>query len=333
MTGGAGFIGSNFIRTVLNTRPDSEIVCLDVLSYAGNLQNLQGPLFDSSCQKRFRFIKGSIDIRSDIDRAIAAIGKPDALINFAAESHVDRSIDSAAEFVDTNVGGTLALLERARKYGVEKFLQVSTDEVYGSLGSAGSFHENLPLKPNNPYSATKAAADMMVLAFAHTYGMKVLITRSSNNYGPRQFPEKLIPVIITNALENRPIPVYGDGKQVRDWLHVADNCRGILGVLENGVAGEVYNLGGGNEVENLDLVKTILDILGKPHSLIKHVTDRLGHDRRYAINCEKVSPFWKPSIPFKDGIKETVEWYQVNKRWLENIKSGAYRHFADHISY
>jgi dTDP-glucose 4,6-dehydratase len=327
VTGGCGFIGSNFVELVLRSRPDYEIVCLDALTYAGNLENIQNIELDFSLSKRFRFVKGSITSREDVDRALKALGKADVIVNFAAESHVDRSIDGAVPFVRANVEGALVLLEEARKNGIEKVLQVSTDEVYGSLGPDGFFREEMALHPNNPYSVTKAAADMMAMAFAHTYGMKVLVTRSSNNYGPRQYPEKLIPLLISNAIEGKEIPVYGDGKQIRDWLHVFDNCRGILAVLESGTPGQAYNLGGGNEVENIDLVKRILDMLHKPHSLIRHVQDRPGHDRRYAIDYGKASVFWKPITPFDKGLQETVDWYLANKAWVANIKSGEYKNY------
>ena len=329
VTGGCGFIGSNFIELALRNRPDFEIVCLDAFTYAGNLENLENIEFDPDLSRRFRLVKGSIACREDVVKALKALGSVDAIVNFAAESHVDRSIDGAVPFVRANVEGALVLLEEARKLGSVKFLQVSTDEVYGSLGADGFFREDLPLHPNNPYSVTKAAADMMALAFAHTYGQKVLITRSSNNYGPRQYPEKLIPLLISNVLDNKEIPVYGDGKQIRDWLHVFDNCRGILAVLENGTPGQIYNLGGGNEIENIDLVKRILDILGAPHTLIRYVQDRPGHDRRYAIDCGKASVFWKPTIPFGTGLQETVDWYLANKAWVSAIKSGEYKNYYE----
>lgn len=313
VTGGAGFIGSNFIELVLEQRPDNKVVCLDALTYAGNLDNLKP--FEG---RRFTFIQGSIASRVSVEKALTGFGPADAIVNFAAESHVDRSIDGAAEFVRTNVEGTLILLEEARKRCVGTFLQISTDEVYGALGDAvetdkaGKFVETMPLRPNNPYSATKAAADMMVLAFAHTYGMKVVITRSSNNYGPRQYPEKLIPLLISNAIANKEIPVYGDGLQIRDWLHVKDNCYGILYALEEGKSGEVYNLGGGNEWTNISIVNKVLEILGKPGSLIKFVKDRPGHDRRYAIDFTKAADDlgWTPYIKFEEGLKKTVEWYR-----------------------
>lgn len=329
VTGGAGFIGSNFIELVLRNRREYVIVCLDALTYAGNLDNLQNVESDASLSRRFKFIKGSISSREDVERAFMAVGECDGIVNFAAESHVDRSIDGAAPFVRTNVEGTLVLLEEARKAGVRTFLQVSTDEVYGSLGKDGYFHEQLPLHPNNPYSVTKAAADLMVLAFAHTHGMNVRITRSSNNYGPRQYPEKLIPLLISNAAEGKEIPVYGDGLQVRDWLHVFDNCHGILAALEKGKAGEVYNLGGGNEVANIDIVKNVLKLLKRPESLIRHVQDRPGHDRRYAIDFTKAMREleWEPQTPFDQGLQETIDWYRANPKWVARVKSGEYKDY------
>lgn len=329
VTGGAGFIGSNFIEIVLRNRPDYEIVCLDALTYAGNLENLEHVEMDPALGKRFRFVKGDIFSREDVERAVSALGKPDAIVNFAAESHVDRSIDGAIPFVKTNIEGTLVLLEAARKHAVTRFLQVSTDEVYGSLGDEGAFHEDLPLHPNNPYSVTKASADMMVLAFAHTYGMDVVVTRSSNNYGPRQYPEKLIPLLISNAIEGKEIPVYGDGLQIRDWLHVYDNCRGVLAALESGKPGEIYNLGGGNERTNISVVKDVLKILGRPESLIRFVKDRPGHDRRYAIDFSKAirTLEWNPQTSFEAGLREAVDWYQANKAWVARIKSGEYKDY------
>jgi dTDP-glucose 4,6-dehydratase len=329
VTGGCGFIGSNFIELVLRSHPHYEIVCLDALTYAGNLENLANVELDGELSKRFRLVKGSISSREDVVRAMKSLGKPDAVINFAAESHVDRSLDGALPFVRTNVEGTLVLLEESRRAGVGRFLQVSTDEVYGSLGPGGTFREESPLHPNNPYSVTKAAADMMVMAFAHTYGMNVVITRSSNNYGPRQYPEKLIPLLILNAIEELPIPVYGDGLQIRDWLHVFDNCRGILAALELGRPGQIYNLGGGNEVENLNVVRMVLARLRRPDSLIRHVPDRPGHDRRYAVDCSKSTRDlgWRPTIKFSDGLGETVDWYLANKQWVARVKSGEYRDY------
>jgi dTDP-glucose 4,6-dehydratase len=255
----------------------------------------------------------------------------DAVVNFAAESHVDRSIMGAMEFVNTNVQGTAVLLEAAKRHGVKRFLQVSTDEVYGSLAAEGSFREDTPLHPNNPYSATKAAADHLALAYHHTFDMNVVITRSSNNYGPYQFPEKFIPLLIANALEDKPIPVYGDGLQVRDWLHVEDNCLGILAALEKGGSGEVYNLGGGNERTNISVVKEILALLKKPESLIQFVKDRPGHDRRYAIDASKAARelAWKPRVTFLDGLKRTVDWYVGNRGWIDRVRSGEYRKYYE----
>lgn len=323
VTGGSGFIGSNFIRLILRERPEWRIVNLDALTYAGNPDNLK----DIEKDPRYRFVKGSI-VDSQSVNGIMANG---FVVNFAAESHVDRSIMGAEEFVRTNVQGTATLLEAAKRYGCRRFLQVSTDEVYGSLPAEGSFREDTPLHPNNPYSATKAAADHLALAYHHTFGMNVVITRSSNNYGPFQFPEKFIPLLIANALEDKPIPVYGDGLQVRDWLYVEDNCRGILEALEQGGSGEVYNLGGGNERTNLSVVRDVLALLKKPESLIRFVKDRPGHDRRYAIDASKAAAqiAWKPETPFANGLKRTVDWYIDNRGWIERVRSGEYRKYYE----
>lgn len=323
VTGGAGFIGSNFVYYILEHHPDYQIVNLDKLTYAGNLENLKG--IENSTQ--YRFVRGDVVDRELIE-PIFQEGL-DGIIHFAAESHVDRSIEDPDLFVATNILGTQVLLDLARKYQVPRYLQVSTDEVYGSLGPTGYFTEETPLAPNSPYSASKAAADLLVRAAYHTFGQPVLITRCSNNYGPFQFPEKLIPLMISNALEDKELPVYGDGLNVRDWLHVNDHCRGIDIVFHQGTPGEVYNLGGHNERSNIEIVEIILQALGKPKSLIKYVKDRPGHDRRYAIDAAKIkkSLGWEPEIGFETGITATIQWYLDRRSWWENIKTGAYQQY------
>jgi len=323
VTGGAGFIGSNFIRHLLATDPAAHVVNLDKLTYAGNLENLTAIERDP----RYRFVRGSIGDAVLVD-ALLKDGF-DAVINFAAESHVDRSIQDARAFVETNVVGTQTLLEACRRYRVPRMMQVSTDEVYGSLGPSGRFTEDSPLHPNSPYAASKAAADLLVSASFRTYGLPVIITRSSNNYGPYQFPEKAIPLFITNALVGEPLPIYGDGLQVRDWLHVQDHCEALALILRSGVAGEMYNIGGSSERANLDVARLILGTLGKPETLIAHVTDRLGHDRRYAINASKIEQAlgWKPRIPFEAGLEDTIRWYESHPTWWTRIKEGAYREY------
>ncbi|WP_188399480.1 dTDP-glucose 4,6-dehydratase [Sporomusa sp. GT1] len=325
VTGGAGFIGSNFIRYMLSQCEEYTIINYDALTYAGNLENLR----DLERNPAYTFVRGDITDAVLVDQ-IAGSGI-DAIINFAAESHVDRSIDDPGIFVKTNVLGTQVLLNAARKNGVSKFIQVSTDEVYGSLGNEGLFTETNPLAPNSPYSASKSGADLLVRSYHETYGMDVNITRCSNNYGPYHFPEKLIPLVITNALENKEIPVYGDGLQVRDWLHVKDHCAAIALVLQSGRSGEMYNIGGNNERTNLQIVKTILHELGKPECLIRHVGDRLGHDRRYAIDAAKIRSElgWQPQYRFETGIRETVEWYLQNEPWWKRVKSGDYMRYYE----
>jgi dTDP-glucose 4,6-dehydratase len=320
VTGGAGFIGSNFVRHMVNKYPEYEVINFDVLTYAGNLENLQG--IDN--KPNYTFCKGDITDASVVDQLMTT--GIDAIVNFAAESHVDRSIVDPGIFVKTNVVGTQVLLDAARKYKIEKYVQVSTDEVYGTLGAEGLFSETTPLAPNSPYSASKTGADLLVRAYHETYGLNVNITRCSNNYGPYHFPEKLIPLVITNVMEDKEIPVYGDGLQIRDWLHVTDHCNAIDLVLHKGKIGEVYNVGGNHERTNLHIVKTILAVLGKPESLIKHVADRLGHDRRYAIDATKISRElgWKPEYTFETGIKDTVTWYLENQAWWQRVKSGEY---------
>lgn len=326
VTGGAGFIGSNFINHILEERDDYNIVNLDKLTYAGNLENLK----QSEGKKNYSFIRGDIT-NSDLVNYIFEKFKIKYTINFAAESHVDRSILGSEIFYRTNVIGTNVLLEAARRYDVEKFLQVSTDEVYGSLGKDGLFTEKTPLSPNSPYSSSKAAADMMVSSFYHTYGMPVVITRCSNNYGSYQFPEKLIPLMIINALNNKKLPVYGDGMNVRDWIYVIDHNKAIDLVFEKGKTGEVYNIGAGNEMPNIKIVKLILNHLKKSEDLIQFVRDRPGHDRRYAIDSGKIQNElgWKPCYTFESAIQNTIEWYLQNKNWWERIISGEYQNYYD----
>ena len=326
VTGGAGFIGSNFVRHVLETTEDLAVLNVDLLTYAGNLENLS----DIEDDPRYTFVRADI---ADVD-AVAALfegRKVEYVVNFAAESHVDRSILDPGIFVKTNVMGTQVLLDRAKTAEVERFLQVSTDEVYGSLGPDGAFSETHPIQPNSPYSASKAGADHLVRAFSHTFGFPAVITRCSNNYGPYQFPEKLIPLMISNALEEKSLPVYGDGKQIRDWLHVRDHCSAILTALLKGRDGEVYNIGGNAEMENIRVVELILEALDKPKSLIEYVTDRPGHDRRYAIDPTKTRDElgWSPAYTFEGGIRETIQWYLDNRQWWERVKAGEYRSYYE----
>jgi len=320
VTGGCGFIGSNFIRHMLSIY-HYNITNLDKLTYAGNLENLK----DIENDKRYSFIKGDIVDRNLVQHIFEARAI-DTVINFAAESHVDRSIMSPDEFIQTNINGTFNLLETAKKLGVRRFIQISTDEVYGSLGKEGLFTELTPMSPNSPYSASKASADMLAMAYFKTFNMPVVITRCSNNYGPYQFPEKLIPLIITNALADIALPVYGDGLNIRDWIHVYDHCEAIDIVLHKGSEGEVYNIGGENERTNIEIVKLILDILGKPYSLIQYVKDRLGHDRRYAIDSTKIKNIlgYKTHYGFEKGMEDTVKWYLDNRDWWQRIRTGEY---------
>jgi dTDP-glucose 4,6-dehydratase len=324
VTGGAGFIGSNFVRYVLEKYPEYRVINLDKLTYAGNLENLTGIDNDP----RYAFEKGDICDKSRVQLCVTRY-EIDAIVNFAAESHVDRSILGASEFVQTNIVGTNVLLEVAKELKLNRFIQVSTDEVYGSLGSKGLFTEETPLHPNSPYSASKASADMLALAYLHTFGLPVIVTRCSNNYGPYQFPEKLIPLMIANALNDKPLPVYGDGMNVRDWLHVKDHCLAIDTVLHKGRIGEVYNIGGNNEKANIDIVKLILKNLEKPESLIMYVKDRPGHDRRYAIDSSKIKKElgWQPLYTFENGIEETIQWYVNNQKWWKRIISGEYKEY------
>lgn len=323
VTGGCGFIGSNFIRHLLQTYPNYSVINVDKLTYAGNLENLT----DVSNSPGYHFIRGDIADASSLEELIAK--GVDAIVNFAAESHVDRSIEDPNAFIKTNIFGTFVLLEAVRKALPKqkiRILHISTDEVYGSLGDSGAFTEGMPLAPNSPYSASKAAADMMVRAYHHTYGLPTLITRCSNNYGPYQFPEKLIPLMISNAMEDKELPIYGDGLNVRDWIFVTDHCRALDHVLHHGKEGEVYNIGGKCERTNLSVAKAILASLGKPHSLIRFVADRPGHDRRYAIDFSKIERElgWKPTISFEEGIRLTIEWYQHYRAWWKKIKTGEY---------
>ena len=324
VTGGAGFIGSNYINHILNERDDYNIINLDNLTYAGNLENLK----PSENKKNYTFIKGNIS-NSELVTYIFKRHKIKYVINFAAESHVDRSILGSEIFYRTNVIGTNILLEISRRNEVEKFIQISTDEVYGSLGGEGLFTENTPISPNSPYSSSKAAADMMALAFYHTYKMPVVVTRCSNNYGPLQFPEKLIPLMIINALNNKKLPVYGDGMYIRDWIYVIDHNKAIDLVLNKGRIGEVYNIGASNEMPNIKIIKLILEYLKKTEDLIQYVKDRPGHDRRYAIDSSKIQNGlgWQPFYSFETAIIETIEWYIEHKSWWERIISGEYQNY------
>ena len=340
VTGGAGFIGSNFVKLMLEKHPEYKIINIDALTYAGNLENLK----DIDGNPNYEFIKVDIRDREKIEE-IFKNNEITSVVNFAAESHVDRSIEEPEVFLTTNIIGTQVLLDTAKKYwkvnpsdkyckeyksGV-KFLQVSTDEVYGALGETGMFVETMPLMPNSPYSASKASADMIVRAYNETFGMPVNITRCSNNYGPYQFPEKLIPLMINNCLKEKDLPVYGDGMQVRDWLHVSDHCSAIETVLHKGKDGEIYNIGGNNEKANIEIVKLIIGTLGKTEGLIKYVKDRPGHDRRYAIDNTKITTElgWEPAYTFEQGMKETIQWYLENTKWIENIISGDYANYYD----
>lgn len=334
VTGGAGFIGSNFIRLILNEHPEYKVINLDALTYAGNLKNLE----NIKDNPNYKFIKGDICDNSLVQEIFADF-EPNIVINFAAESHVDRSIDNPKVFLDTNIMGTYTLLETARKFWVlpgtknqeprTRFLQVSTDEVYGELDEEGYFTEQTPLAPNSPYSSSKASADMLAKSYFRTYQLPVIITRCSNNYGPYQFPEKLIPLMISNAMENKELPVYGNGLNVRDWIYVEDHCRGILAAMTRGKIGEAYNFGSNNEKKNIEIVKLILNAIGKSESLINFVKDRLGHDKRYAIDASKAinQLDWKPLVDFEKGIKLTIQWYIDNKEWWQEIKSGEYNNY------
>ncbi len=325
VTGGAGFIGSNLLRHILAHRPQDSVVNLDALTYAGNLENLR----DVEGERRYSFVRGDIADAAAVESTVA--GGIEVIVNCAAATHVDRSIDSADTFVRTNVVGTATLLEAARRHGVRQFIQVSTDEVYGSLGSTGVFTESSPLCPSSPYSASKAGADLLALSYGTTYGLAVIVSRCSNNFGPFQFPEKLIPLFATNAMDDQPLPLYGDGRNVRDWIHVDDHCAALCALLEHGVPGEVYNVGAGNECSNLELTRRILGELGKSESLIRRVSDRPGHDLRYAVDSAKLrrQTGWRPQREFSGALRQTIDWYRENRRWWERIKSGAYRDYYE----
>ena len=327
VTGGAGFIGSNFIYYMMNNHPEYRIVCVDSLTYAGNPNNLKA----IANKPNFRFCRTDITDREAVYR-IFEEEKPDIIVNFAAESHVDRSVSDPTVFLTTNVIGTSVLMDACRRYGIKRFHQVSTDEVYGDLPLDRPelfFTENTPLRTSSPYSASKASADLLIMAYHRTYGLPVTISRCSNNYGPYQFPEKLIPLMTVNALENKPLPVYGNGENIRDWLYVEDHCKAIDLIISKGRAGEIYNVGGHNEMKNIDIVKTILSVLGKSDELITYVEDRKGHDLRYAVDPSKIEHEldWKPEKDFSEGIKETVKWYLDNRKWWEDILSGEYKNF------
>jgi dTDP-glucose 4,6-dehydratase len=324
ITGGAGFIGSNFVRYILEKYPNYKVVNYDLLTYAGNLENLK----DVENHPNYTFVKGDINNRELVDYLVKT-HEIDVIVNFAAESHVDRSITDPDIFVKTNVLGTQALLDVAKANNIKKYVQISTDEVYGTLGETGYFTEETPLAPNSPYSASKAGGDLLVRAYHETYGLNVNITRCSNNYGPYHFPEKLIPLMITNALEGKELPIYGDGQNIRDWLHVKDHCAAIDLVIHKGRPGEVYNIGGHNERTNNEIVHLIVEKLGVSKDLIKYVADRPGHDRRYAIDPTKIMTElgWKPQYTFEKGIVETIQWYIDNQEWWKNIKSGEYMNY------
>ncbi|MEA3494394.1 MAG: dTDP-glucose 4,6-dehydratase [Candidatus Margulisiibacteriota bacterium] len=316
VTGGAGFIGSNFIRFILNKYPEDHVINFDKLTYAGNLDNLK----DIEDNVRYKFYKGDISDPIAVEKAIGLFDQVDAIVNFAAESHVDRSILSAGAFVQTDVYGTYILLEAVKKHKIKKYLHISTDEVYGSI-EKGSFTEESNLSPNSPYAASKAGGDLIVRSYFKTHGLPVVITRSSNNYGPYQYPEKVMPLFITNLIQGKKIPLYGDGKNVRDWLYVDDNCAGVDTVLRKGKIGEIYNIGGESERQNIVITKMILKELGKGEEMIEPVKDRPGHDRRYSIDCSKTKKLgWKPKMAFEDGMKKTIEWYKEHREWWEKIK-------------
>lgn len=320
VTGGAGFIGSAFVR-MLAARADASVVNLDKLTYAGNLENLAG-IEESS---RYRFVHGDICDAALVEKTLAE-ARPDVIVHFAAESHVDRSILSPDAFFETNLRGTLTLLEAARRAGIARFLHVSTDEVYGSIEAPHEADENYPLRTSSPYSASKGGSDLLALSYFTTHKLPVTVTRASNNYGPCQFPEKLIPLMISNAMEDKPLPIYGDGMQIRDWLYVDDHCRAILAAIERGRPGEVYNIGGSRALPNLDVVRQILSALGKPQTLMQTVKDRPGHDRRYALSSAKLmrETGWKAEMPFEQGLRATIDWYRQNTAWVARVKSGEY---------
>lgn len=324
VTGGAGFIGSNFIRHALGVGKDYAIVNYDKLTYAGNLTNLE----TVAHRPNYHIVRGDICNASSVE---AAMRGSDAVVHFAAESHVDRSIYEPAPVIETNITGTFVLLQVARKLRIERFVHISTDEVYGDMAAEALAHEGSPLKPSSPYSASKAASDVLVSSYVRTYGFPALITRSSNNYGPYQFPEKFLPLMITNALDNKSLPIYGDGRQQRDWLHVEDNCRGILAVLERGRIGEAYNIGGLEVEENLTMARRLLKRMGRPETLLSYVKDRPGHDRRYALDCSKIERelSWKPAISLEEGLHQTIDWYTKNTKWLASVREGGYRSYYE----
>jgi dTDP-glucose 4,6-dehydratase len=324
VTGGAGFIGSNFVRMVLGLGKAHSIVNFDKLTYAGNLANLESVAKNPN----YHFVKGDI---CDAETVEAAMTGSDAVVHFAAESHVDRSIYEPAPVIQTNVTGTFILLQIAKKISVQRFVHVSTDEVYGDIVPGEFSDENFPLQPSSPYSASKASSDLLVRSYVRTYGFPGIVTRASNNYGPYQFPEKFLPLMITNLLEDKSLPIYGDGLQQRDWLHVEDHCRGILSVLEHGKIGEVYNIGGADIVDNLTMAQRLLQIMGKPESLLTSVKDRPGHDRRYALNCKKIEKDlgWKPQVPLEEGLQQTIDWYKENSEWIAGVRGGEYRTYYD----
>lgn len=325
VTGGAGFIGSAFVRRTIATQPDAQVVNLDKLTYAGNLENLTSV----SSDRRYRFVHGDICDR-ELVRGLMRDERPDVVVHFAAESHVDRSIHSPGPVIETNFNGTFSLLDAAREFAIPRFHHVSTDEVYGSIAE-GEADEDYPLVAASPYSASKAGSDLLALSYFTTYKMAVTVSRASNNYGPFHFPEKLIPLMISNAMEDKHLPIYGDGMQIRDWLFVDDHCRGIQAVVDKGRAGEIYNIGGNCSLPNVEVVKRILKILGKPDSLMKTVTDRPGHDRRYALTSAKLmrETGWAPLMTFDQGLQETVDWYRNNPEWVAHVRSGEYRSFYE----
>ena len=324
VTGGAGFIGSAFVRMLLGSKRPSLVVNFDKLTYAGNLENL-APVADD---KRYRFVHGDICDAALVNKTITETN-PDVIVHFAAESHVDRSILSPAPVFETNLRGTFTMLEAARTNKTPKFLHVSTDEVYGSIPAPHDADEDYPLRASSPYSASKAGSDLLALSYFVTYGTPVMVTRASNNYGPYQFPEKLIPLMISNAIEDKALPIYGDGQQVRDWLYVDDHCRAILAVIERGRSGEIYNIGGSRALPNLEVVERILDTVGKPRSLMQTVKDRPGHDRRYALSTEKLmrETGWQAQMPFEAGLRATIDWYRANAAWIARVKSGEYQNY------
>jgi dTDP-glucose 4,6-dehydratase len=326
VTGGAGFIGSAFIRLLLADGSSTEVLNFDALTYAGNLENLESV----ATHPGYRFVKADLCDAAAVDEAVAS-STPDAIIHFAAESHVDRSILSPEPVINTNFNGTFNLLEAARRHSIRKFIHVSTDEVYGSIDPPYEADENFPLRPSSPYSASKAGSDMLALSYFTTYKLPVIVTRASNNYGPYQFPEKLIPLMISNALDGQPLPIYGDGQQVRDWLYVDDHCRAIQSLIDKGRPGEIYNIGGNRALPNLAVVKKILDATGKTEDLLRTVEDRPGHDRRYALTSAKLESAtgWAPAMDFEQGLTRTVDWYRSNTGWIERVRSGAYRDYYD----